>query len=426
MTSYKDKPFVALLDLRHQYPNGQNQNVTHGLKQQHFSILQMNDVCDQTQKQRQYLLTSSSHSNSTKNDIYEVQNITHSKSSNFSSFFVGSRVISNPSLHLINRVDPLFFLLSYFNIDTNNNNEQSQKWQPWNQICENRNIHHTVRQILQHDKSQLRHFFHINDSLVLSQDDNNDDLILYKFQSDKALKWLNAKIRKVETMLEKQYKARRTYEERIRQTEKDGNNHGAFSSSFVLSKNNCDKQSSDNLNEDSMIDQIHEENKICEEKQSEDTKSKEMDISLSSEEQRQLLKSSIQVVCEYISPSWQSKLLEYLKLDIDVILSTSKSKQEKKETKDNSNPNNHPTVTPALSSSPLFNEGKMSEADKLLQYTMGSGTGTSTNDDSNDKKRKINDAKSVGLKRLQKVNTKGMKSLSSFFGPAAGASKKTK
>lgn len=52
------------------------------------------------------------------------------------------------------------------------------------------------------------------------------------------------------------------------------------------------------------------------------------------------------------------------------------------------------------------------DADALLQYTTGSNDLKAI---TREKKQKCV-AKSVGLKRLAKVNTKGMKSMTSFFG----------
>mmetsp|Transcript_18941 Transcript_18941/g.33317 ORF Transcript_18941/g.33317 Transcript_18941/m.33317 type:complete len:102 (+) Transcript_18941:148-453(+) len=58
------------------------------------------------------------------------------------------------------------------------------------------------------------------------------------------------------------------------------------------------------------------------------------------------------------------------------------------------------------------------DADALLQYTVGGSGKVITPGE----KKEVLNAQSVGLKRLAKVNTKGMKSMSSFF----GASKKKK
>jgi len=61
-----------------------------------------------------------------------------------------------------------------------------------------------------------------------------------------------------------------------------------------------------------------------------------------------------------------------------------------------------------------YTDSGMSEADKILQYTMGSGGGGTLDDEDKMKKKKLS-LKSVALKRLEKTNTKGMKTMGSFF-----------
>ncbi len=422
MPCYKDKPFVALIDVQHQQ-SAQSSN------KNGYCIIEMKDPsisCSEASK-RQYLTTSipdsSLNSKRPKKDLYEIQSISHSRSNTYSSFFIGSRVVSNPSLHLVNRVDPLFFLLSYFEPECN----QSQKWQPLNQLCESKNIHSAIQHIIKNDKSQLRHFFHINDSLTLSDDEgnSNDDLILYKFQSDKVLTWLKAKVDNVESTIQKQFKSRRHYELSLKEKEQQQDvNSGAFSSTFVLSNNDSESKSDYPIHDDSANDdeRTKSTNNIDNPPV---TKSKEFTrtIKLTTNEEKQIIKSSIQIVCEYISPLWQAKLLEFLKMNTVEILVSPKSSKSTKDPRNSNNPS-HSVSTPTLStSSPLLQERQLTESEKLLLYTMGSGSSATSNQkgDSKDNKRKHQEAKTVGLKKLQKVNTKGMKSLSSFFGP-----KKTK
>jgi hypothetical protein len=69
----------------------------------------------------------------------------------------------------------------------------------------------------------------------------------------------------------------------------------------------------------------------------------------------------------------------------------------------------------------------MSEIEKLHQYTMGNGNGgegpSSSSSLLSSKKRKETE-QSVGLKKLSKVNTKGMKTMTSFFNVVAKPKKK--
>jgi hypothetical protein len=57
-----------------------------------------------------------------------------------------------------------------------------------------------------------------------------------------------------------------------------------------------------------------------------------------------------------------------------------------------------------------------------LQYTQGCAKSASVITPG--EKKEVQNAQSVGLKKLAKVNTKGMKSLSSFFGAGAKKVKK--
>jgi hypothetical protein len=470
----KDKPFVALIDLHHQQRKEQQPNSQNGMnRKQKFSIIELNDPCNGIEK-RQYLTTNTElgsnkkTSTSTSTDVYEIQSLPHAKSNNYSSFFIGSRVVSNPCLHLVSRIDPLFLLLTYFqplslpepesqNVQCQTHREQ--KWQPWNQICQSRNIDSNIQQAIQENKLQLRHLFQVNDSLVTSDDDNNEDMILYKFQSELALKWLRAKVHNVQSMLEKQFKLYQHHDQRIKEEEKamNGNSDGAFSSSFVLPEAISSSQSSNNTTTTD-TESIDNEGKTSNDDDDDDNKKEDDDnvvrltpsitVEMTKEEEIQILKSSIQIICEYLSPSWQTKLVSFLDMDINHVLKTktasSQSRKEKKASSSNSSPsgeNNRlaSTITPASSSSSLSPQSamptqhsSMSESDKLLQYTMGGGGSGSggTNGDNKDNpkdKNKISQrAKTVGLVKLQKVNTKGMKSLSSFFGPVSGGSKKKK
>ena len=434
----KTKPFVALVDTHH-LREGSHKCT----KKREYSIIQLSDPCNANVK-RQYLSYLSSNDNissykdkdnnnttnsnsSNKNNqtsIYEIHNIPHSKSEEYSSFFVGSRVISNPCLHLINRIDPLYLLLSYYETDV----ELNFKWQPWFQLCQSKNIHPSITRELFENKSQLKHFFEVNGSLSSTTEDkdandgdddsDNDDLLLFKFSTNKVLTWLQQKVKNVESILEKQLISRRCYEKKI-QDENEQNtkqNGGAFSASFVLPEN--DKHTISRSQTSPVNKEVND--KQC----------PTYEIILSKEESEKILISSIQMICEYVSPSWQEKLIASMNLNMsDIIESSCKTTPTQNDisTEVSSSPENTKihkkpaTVTPTSPQS-----STMSEADKLLHYTTGGrgATGKDSMDDPNDKKRKNQSAQSVGLKRLQKGNTKGMKSLSSFFGPAASKKKK--
>ena len=221
-------------------------------------------------------------------------------------------------------------------------------------------------------------------------DSYGDDMILYKFQKVKALEWLTKKMTRVESFLKKQLLLQKDKAE-VQEEE----NGGAFSSSFRLANR---------------VDREEGASRTTPEKGGKEDE-------LSSIEEAFVRKSAAQIVCEYLSDSWQMEFLKVISLTRDDL-----SKQKKKAV---SAPTSTPmsdkdtfaevTPPPTAQKRP-FGESKMSEADKLMQYTMGSGESSSA--DKNAKKRKEAE-KSVGLKRLSKVNTKGMKSMTSFFGAKA-------
>ncbi|KAI2507200.1 RNase H2 complex component [Fragilaria crotonensis] len=101
---------------------------------------------------------------------------------------------------------------------------------------------------------------------------------------------------------------------------------------------------------------------------------------LSSAEQSIVHQHSMQVVCDYITPEWRTKYMNHVGQPESVLMVSSASGEEKqtpKRTWDDAADMNIVSV---------------------------------------EKKKTKPEAQSVGLKRLQKVSTKGMKSLSSFFG----------
>lgn len=462
----EERPFVALIDNHHHQAQHSRGSSPTALKQRSgsYSIIQLHDLSNPNAN-RQYLTNSSSSMNlvvpqpnkkggvtastTEMKTIYEIQTLPHSTSEDYSSFFVGSRVISNPSLHLISRVDPLYLLLSYFESEVQEEHLESGKkerknvkaktftWQPWNQICQSKNIHPSIQQVLKENKSQLKHFFQVNDSFGSNDNgdqsndgENIDDLILFKFSSDKVLKWLKRKIKSVESILEKQSKSRRSYEQKIKKDDERNRkrNGGAFSSSFILPSTSSSSSSNDKKSH-LLLGKEQEQHK-----DSTDSAVVMSNVILTKEDQQMISRSSIQIICEYISPSWQKRLIHALDLKMTDVFESSKSSST---TIKNDQPTNFispqnknqptpMTVTPTSRTKSITTK-TLTEADKLLQYTTGGGGGSGKDnhdEDENKKKRKIQGAQSVGLKKLQKVNTKGMKSLASFFGPATSSKKK--
>jgi hypothetical protein len=393
----ENTPVVSLIDNRSASTSSSTSSA--------FKVCPLKDPCNTDNETRQFLVVSNDpttmttmpsnddKSTSAHSSIYEVQGLSHPKSFEYSSFFVSNRVISNKDLHVVTPVDPLYFLLTHFT--------EEEKWQPWDQLVQSKSIPQIVLKGIEQDKTQLKHFFVMNDSY-------GDDLILYKFKQGLALNWLNKKMDRIQTFLIQQMNILQE-KERIEQSK----NIGAFSSSFHLPPRAEQTRENETTDTSSLSSSTASVPKH--------------DILLSPNDTLALTKSAAQIICEYLSPFWQKKLLVHLQLS-EMDLHPVKKASEVVHI-DSIAPTCSPTshaVTPPSSSSSASQKRSLqqiniSEADKLLQYTMGESSASGDKDKETEAKKKKLEAKTTALKRLEKVNTKGMKSMMSFFG---GATKK--
>lgn len=313
-------------------------------------------------------------------DIYEIQAVSPN-GGKYASYMVGSRFISNPDLHVVTRVDPLFFVLEYLetNQGANNTNEDNgggAKWQPFDQLL--KDLPKPVLTALSTSLNitsiqEIGQLAHLMDASDLFDDD-----IVCKFNETKALAWLNAKYeRSLETLRGRRLEKKRKQEER-----KSSGEYGAFSSSFVLAGNEKKVDNSGSTN---------------------DAEKEEKEIQLTKDEEHAIRVAALQLLSEYLTSSWRTKLAKSLNLSEDDI------EKKAKTTSANASGEKRPRASW---------EGAIgqAEADELLCLTTGqSKTSSATAEKS------AMHTQTAGLKRLAKVNTKGMKSISSFFG---GAKKK--
>lgn len=327
-------------------------------------------------------------------DIYEVQSVRPNRGK-YASYFVGSRIISNPELHVTTRVDPLFFALSHFHRIVKKGDEQSDKldkWQPWDQALAD--LPTPILRALGLDPrlningikevGQLGHLLDVSDMC-------GDDLLLCKFSEESALKWLVAKFNQaLEALRTRQLQRKRRDLERREEMDVSG---GAKSSSFNM------------VTEEDTTGKKKEEGETDLPKQD-----SEAIVILSSKEEESLRAGSLQLICDYIPAEWRQKLTKELGMaeaDWKGKSKTSLANNEEKRER----------------ASWEGNHGQ-EDADALLAYTMGTSSNASDKSSgASDNKNATKNAQSAGLKRLAKVNKKGMKSLSSFFG---GAKKKQK
>ena len=401
-------------------------------------------------------------------DIFEVQSLTGP--SKYGSFFVGPRVVSDGNLRVATRVDPLFFVLAAVeakskqqaaNTSTNSDPNKSQsamggnsKWQPLDQLLAD--VHPCVREALRNASSnadltpekvldkQMRHLF-------LYTDAYGDDLPFYKFDEKLARKWLRAKFDRSLGAARASILREKLREHKAKsEASKLGGGGGAFSSAFNMG---------DDDDEEVATKPVVSQSPSCSQTSAATSSASSPTAGganasiamLSPEDETRARISALQLVCEYLPDAWRAKLMEEVEMTEEQLLGPrgKKRKAASPETSKASSVDEDDvgasmcfdddedlTAPPSSSSSNKWADNGNSAADRMLQITRGvDGCGGAAGSTANvlmddeereklkKKEEKLN-AKSHGLKKLAKVNTKGMKSLSSFFG--GGPKKKKK
>ena len=404
-------------------------------------------------------------------DIFEVQSLTGP--SKYGSFFVGPRVVSDGGLRVATRVDPLFFVLAAVeakskqqqaaNTNANNsdpNKSQSamggnSKWQPLDQLLAD--VHPCVREALRNSTSnadltpekvldkQMRHLF-------LYTDAYGDDLPFYKFDEKLARKWLRAKFDRSLGAARASILREKLREDKAKsEASKLGGGGGAFSSAFNMG---------DDDDEEVATKPVVSQSPSCSQTSAATSSASSPTAGganasiamLSPEDETRARISALQLVCEYLPDAWRAKLMEEVEMTEEQLLGP-RGKKRKAASPEASKASSMVdeddvgasmcfdddedlTAPPSSSSSNKWADNGNSAADRMLQITRGvdgcgGAAGSTANVMMDDEEReklkkkeeKLN-AKSHGLKKLAKVNTKGMKSLSSFFG--GGPKKKKK
>ncbi|KAL3769340.1 hypothetical protein ACHAW5_002925 [Stephanodiscus triporus] len=335
-------------------------------------------------------------------DIHEVQTV-RPNSGRHASYFVGSRVVSDPALHVSTRIDPLFFALAHFHrVGTatgGGEGRPSSRWLPWDQALAG--VPPVVLRALDADLSsgvdgagQLGHLLEVSDMC-------GDDLILCRFGEDRALRWLVAKFERARgAMRLRLHEMRRGVAERRREVGGMRDGSGAFSSSFTVAEEEGPRVVADAGERKGSVD----EGEVT-------------DSFLSQQDELSINVGALQLVCEYIPTEWKSKLSKEVGLT-DAEWMGKKSCKSSASTADGE----HNTSGDKRPRSSWEGNIGQEDADALLHYTQGCAKSASVITPG--EKKEVQNAQSVGLKKLAKVNTKGMKSLSSFFGAGAKKVKK--
>lgn len=277
----------------------------------------------------------------------------------FSSFFVGRHVVKDGNLYVLNPVDPLFFFLAQ------KPQSKSTSWQPFEQTLEGCISNENTRKCI--SQEQLGHL-----CLTLCND-QTDNVVYFKFSQEKALVWLKKKQERVYQILLHQEKARSERRERIQRlcpkTSGSAATGGSISSTFCMP-------------EDEMV---------AKPVQTQNTPSPG---AISVNTLQRLKSESLQIVCNYLSDNWTAKLLESLQTSEDeIFLVPAAKKSTEKE--------NSVTTSSSVSHSLTKNVDTTTPARVTPKIKMTEAT------------------RSIANKQLEKVNKRGMSSLTSFFKPKA-------
>ena len=297
---------------------------------------------------RHYVLVQNS--NERQKLIVEIQSL----ESEFSSFLVGRHVVKDGNLYILNPVDPLFFLLRQSTL------LQSSSWQPLDQTLEALATNENIRKCI--SKSQLGH---LCASLC---NDQTDNVPYFKFSEKLALQWLHKKQELVYQVLLRQEMIRDENRQKLLTRRPKGSSTaaagGSVSSTFYTPEDEMAAKPAQTSDSGSSI--------------------------ISPKKLQNLKMESLQIVCNYLSDEWTTKLIESYEMSEHEIFPV----PENKSVLDSSAT---ATTCPPMSRDP---------------DTAISAKGTP-------KSKDVEPARSIANKRLEKVNKRGMSSLTSFFQPKA-------
>ena len=356
-----------------------------------------------TGEERQYLalrFDCDRPSDSTLVNIYEL-NCVSSSDNKYGVYFVGSRVVSDGAMRAATRLDPLYFLLSAVCSKSAGAEKMAHKWQPLDQALDGIGLLRTVRDALGVDGTtvagaeplggqQLRHLFDRNDQL-------GDDLVLYRFSEKRAVDWLLKKHEcAVEAIKCQMVKSKRRQVEESTYREEMCGGGGAFNSTFVMGPVGVDPNS----------EQCGASKLECD----------PSEVTLTMIEERGAKAAGLQVISEYLSDSWRMKLVEALDMSTNELMGEKRLKKNTKieQISDDALLDSNSSANSKKRRAAWEARPGEDAAEDLIQLTMGvEGYAKSKEDMA--KKDKLN-TQSVGLKKLAKVNTRGMKRMASFFG----------
>jgi hypothetical protein len=300
----------------------------------------------------------------------------------YSSFLVNGIVVPNGMLHTLTTVDPLWFVVRLLVPREPNDplSSSSSSWKPLDQllgdICGDDT---TTRDFLV--QLDATHFAPIFQSMELSEEE-----MVYKLSQDKVLSWLTRKQQGVETVLRLQ--AQRTTATLARTN--DRRTTTCFAQGlFVPGRDDDD----DDKNEETTTDDAPTVSAT-----SNATAADNTTMTIDDGTAMTIRDESLQVVCQYLSNAWRDCFLHHLQLSRPDVLEgkpTTTLSQRAKKIK--------PTMdwNAGLTDSTTTTAAAVPSSSSVVVVTPKVPTTGTT--------------MTAGAKRLQKVNTKGMSKLSSFF-----------
>uniref|UniRef100_A0A7S3DU72 Ribonuclease H2 subunit B wHTH domain-containing protein n=1 Tax=Entomoneis paludosa TaxID=265537 RepID=A0A7S3DU72_9STRA len=339
-----------------------------------------------TNERRVYLVIEASESqpkisekdllNPVRNRLCEIQVLppkTKDDKEPFSSFLIKSestaQVVGNDKLYTITDVDPLFFLLPSDSTSESPEEKKSSdehknsNRQQWQPLDQILGpLDATLKSCL--DPKQISHLYA---TMKLSPEES-----FYKFSPVKTLSWLTKKHEALQNCLLQQRRQHKTKDVNVA-----NKSNAAFASGFRVAPQ---KQTIEGSKNDSASSNAG------------DTSKDQLSIVTAKEE-------SIQIICSYLSEEWRTRFLNHLNVSSEV-LQTTKQRAAKRV---------HSEVSKIVSISSV---AAMSDVAAEAQGPP-------------EKKPKKESFKSAGIQKLKKVNTTGMKTMSSFFKSSA-PKKKTK
>jgi Ydr279p protein family (RNase H2 complex component) wHTH domain len=324
----------------------------------------------------------------------------------FRSFFVaGQFVVSDSNLYTLTPVDTLFWLLRDLELPvpiTSNSVDTTaiaitpektivnhSQWQPLNQLLASFDT--TISSCLQSNTKQLNHIFA---TMNLGEDE-----IYYKFSVEKSLQWLTRKQKAVEAVLLKQQQLRHKSSSSHQQNERNpvenySTSIGSFSKGFNLSNDHIREM---NTHESLAAANDHKDGDNRNANDDDDSR------------KRQCYEESIQLVCHYLTNSWRVKFIGYLHLPNDDVLLSDNARSKKMANKKRSVDDCNNDATTASST---FSNGMPPIISARPDFSSATYI---AKDDKTKLMKSTQKAITSGAKRLQKVNTKGMQKMNSFF-----------